>query len=67
MSHEEWNRKHWKPLAPMTTPPGENDLDPPAPEASAEASAEASEASEKALKTILLCRFPSRPINHRRP
>ena len=46
MSHEEWNRKHWKPLAPMTTPPGENDLDPSAPEASAEAH-EANEASEK--------------------
>ena len=46
MSHEEWNRKHWKPLAPMIAPPGENDLDPPAPEASAEAH-EANEASEK--------------------
>ena len=54
MSHEEWNRKHWKPLAPTIAPPGENDLDPPAPgasaEASGEASAEASEASKASEK-----------------
>ena len=59
MSHEEWNRKHWKPLAPMTTPPGENDLDPPAPEASAEASTEASEASEKEKRKSFLKKRPS--------
>ena len=59
MSHEEWNRKHWKPLAPMIAPPGENDLDPPAPEASAEASAEASEASEKEKRKSFLKKRPS--------